>query len=518
MTEDICLRAERISKVFPGTVALDNVSFEVYAGKVNCLVGENGAGKSTLMKIIAGVEQPSGGALRMSGEPVRFHNPIEAQAHGIGIIYQELDLCQNMSVADNMFLSREIAPRKIIDFRRQREKARELLARLEQRIDPNTVVGELGVSAQQIVAIAKALLQNVRVLIMDEPTSALTAEEVAILFRLIGELTSRGVAIVYISHRLEEVLQIGDFITVLRDGKVQATEVAKKVDIDWIIEKMVGRTLSAFIPREEHVESRELLRVRALRFPRPEGGYHVEDLSFVIHAGEIVGLFGLMGAGRTELLECLMGLHRESLGGIEVEGEPVGNERTTDERIMRGLVLIPEDRQAAGIVPSLNVAHNITLSSIGSYARLGVLPAKAGLRDVLAMIHDLSIRVSTPEQQVTALSGGNQQKVVVAKALLTKPKILLMDEPTRGIDVNAKSEIFAIMNRLAKEGIGILFASSELKEILALSDRVLVMSHGMLAGEFTRGEYAEADLLAAAARNRTIVDAENTQVGVGRHG
>ena len=506
-SDGVVLRAEGVTKVFPGTIALDGVDFNVYAGKVNILVGENGAGKSTLMKIIAGAEQPTEGALHMNGEEVRFHNPIEAQGHGIGIIYQEIDLCPNMSVSDNIFLTREIAPRQVINFKKQKETSRELLARLEQQIDPDTTVGELGVSAQQVVAIAKALLQNVKVLIMDEPTSALTATEVAILFRTIRELKSRGVAIVYISHRLEEVLQIGDYITVLRDGKVQATSKVSEVDLGWIIEKMVGRTLSAFIPRAEHAVKREILAVRRLSYPRPESGYYVDEVGFSVHAGEVVGLYGLMGAGRSELLECLIGLHPEASGEIEVEGLSINEEHATDARIARGLVLIPEDRQAAGIVQSLTVAHNITLASIRSYARMGVLPAKAGLRDVLGMIHDLSIRVSTAEQQVTALSGGNQQKVVVAKALLTKPKVLLMDEPTRGIDVNAKSEIFGIMNELAKEGMGILFASSELKEIMALSDRVLVMARGRLTGEFKRGAYTEADLVAASAKDRAPVGA-----------
>ncbi|HUW42400.1 MAG TPA: sugar ABC transporter ATP-binding protein [Rectinemataceae bacterium] len=502
-TDDVILRARGVTKVYPGTIALSGVDFDVHAGKVNILVGENGAGKSTLMKVIAGAERPTDGSLVMEGGEVRFRNPIEAQSHGIGIIYQEIDLCPNMSVADNIFLTREIAPRQVINYKKQKEVARALLERLEQKIDPDTLVGELGVSAQQIVAVAKALLQNVKVLIMDEPTSALTATEVAILFRVIRDLKSRGVAIVYISHRLEELMQIGDYITVLRDGKLQATSPMAGVDIAWIIDKMVGRTLSSFIPREEHTVKREVLTVRRLDYPRPEGGHYVEKASFSVHAGEIVGLYGLMGAGRSELLECLIGLHPESSAEIEVEGESIAIPGSTDERIARGLVLVPEDRQAAGIVQSLSVSHNITLASVRSYAHLGVIPAKAGIGDVMAMIRDLSIRVSSPEQLVTALSGGNQQKVVIAKALLTKPKVLLMDEPTRGIDVNAKSEIFGIMNDLAKDGMGILFASSELKEIMALSDRVLVMARGRITGEFKRGAYTEADLVAASAKGRT---------------
>jgi erythritol transport system ATP-binding protein len=513
MSDEVALRAEGVTKIYPGTVALDEVSFNTYAGKVNTLVGENGAGKSTLMKIIAGAEQPTKGTLRMDGQAVQFRDPIEAQAHGIGIIHQEIDLCPNMSVADNIFLAREIAPRSVINFKKQKEIAAEILGRLEHRIDPDKKVGDLGVSAQQIVAIAKALVENVKILIMDEPTSALTADEVAILFRVIRELKSQGVAIIYISHRLEEVLQIGDYITVLRDGKVQAEARVNEVDINWIIEKMVGRTLSAFLPRSEHAASKVILEVRSLSYPRPEGGYYVEDLSFQIHSGEIVGLYGLMGAGRSELLECLIGLHPQANGEIVVEGERLSQSLAVDERIARGLILVPEDRQASGIVQSMTVANNMILASIRSYVRMGVLPRKVGVAEILRMVRELSIQVSSPEQLITALSGGNQQKVVVAKALLTKPKVLLMDEPTRGIDVNSKSEIFGIMNELARNGIGILFASSELKEIMALSDRVLVMARGRLSGQFTRGAYNEADLVGASAKTVSISAPENTGQG-----
>jgi erythritol transport system ATP-binding protein len=502
MSDPVALRAEGVTKVYPGTVALSDVDFNTYAGKVNILVGENGAGKSTLMKIIAGAEQPTKGTLSLDGRAVRFRTPIDAQSHGIGIIYQELDLCPNMSVAENMFLTREIAPHHVINFKKQKELASRILGRLEHRIDPDRKVGDLGVSTQQVVAIAKALVQNVKILIMDEPTSALTGNEVAILFRIIRELKSQGVAIIYISHRLEEVLQIGDYITVLRDGRVQAEERIGKVDLTWIIEKMVGKTLSAFLPRAEHEARKVILEVRSLTYPRPEGGSYVEDLSFQVHAGEIVGLYGLMGAGRSELLECLIGLHPEASGQIMVEEEGLSGGLSVDERIARGLILVPEDRQAAGIVQSMTVANNMTLASLTAYTRMGILPRRAGSAEIMKMVRDLSIRVSSPEQLITALSGGNQQKVVVAKALLTRPKVLLMDEPTRGIDVNSKSEIFAIMNELAKSGIGILFASSELKEITALSDRVLVLARGRLTGDFRRGAYTEADLVNASARDR----------------
>ncbi|WP_455381683.1 sugar ABC transporter ATP-binding protein, partial [Salinispira pacifica] len=428
MDDQVILRAEHITKVYPGTIAHDDVSFNAYAGKVNILVGENGAGKSTLMKIIAGAEMPTDGDLVLDGQTLQIRSPLDAQRQGIGIIYQEMDLCANMSVSDNIFLTHEIAERGVISYKRQREKTRELLARLEHSIDPDRLVGDLGVSSQQIVAIAKALLQNVKILIMDEPTSALTSNEVSILFRVIRELKNHGVAIIYISHRLEEVMEIGDYITVLRDGKVQAEARIPDIDIDWIIEKMVGRALSSFLPETQHAASKDALDVGNITFPRAEGGFHVRDLSFSVRAGEIVGLYGLMGAGRSELLECLMGLHPEATGEISVEGKRLRHSMTVDERIDAGLVLVPEDRQVAGIVQSMTVGNNITLANIRDYARMGILPAKAGLSDVLRMIKNLAIRVSSPAQLVTALSGGNQQKVVVAKSLLTRPKVLLMDE------------------------------------------------------------------------------------------
>jgi len=502
--ENVILRAEGITKVFPGTVALNRANFNARAGSVNILVGENGAGKSTLMKIIAGVEQPSDGKLFLNGEEVVFRSPIEAASKGIGIIYQEIDLCANMSVADNIFLTREIAPNNVINFRKQRQITRELLLRLEHDIDPDRKVGELGVSSQQIVAIAKALLQNVKVLIMDEPTSALSTEEVAVLFRVIRELKNNGVSIIYISHRLEELLQIGDYITVLRDGAVQAEERVSEIDVNWIVEKMVGRSLTEFLPREAHTSKRPVLTVDHLRYPKPEGGFIVNDVSFTVHSGEIVGLYGLMGAGRTELFECLIGLHQEAEGDILLEERAIDSSMTVDERIARGLVLVPEDRQAFGIVQSMTVAENITLASLAKYAHLGVLPGNAGDADIQQSIRDLGIRVSASNQLITALSGGNQQKVVLGKALLTAPKVLLMDEPTRGIDVNAKSEIYAIMNELAKSGMCIFFASSELKEITALSDRVLVLSRGKLAGEFIRGQYTESELVKASALDVAI--------------
>jgi erythritol transport system ATP-binding protein len=501
MTE-IAFEAVQISKVFPGTVALDQVDFRAYAGSVNILVGENGAGKSTLMKIIAGAEQPSSGHMLLGGAPVTMTSPAAAAAKGIGIIYQELDLCPNLSVAENIFLGHELGRYGLVDLVRQRRIARKILQRLEHDIDPDELVGNLRVSAQQIVAIAKALRRDVKILIMDEPTSSLSAGEVRSLFKLIRELKSQGVAIIYISHRMEELLEIGDFITVLRDGKAAAHAAVEKIDMPWILQHMLGHTRLDVAHHGKAPGAVPILTVAQLSCPKPGGGLCVDRISLEVRPGEIVGLFGLMGAGRTELMECLMGLHPEAEGQITLDGERLAASLGVPERIGRGMVLIPEDRQAAGIVQTMTVGQNITLASLAAYARAGFLPRNFGAGDIAATVRDLAVKIFSPGQMITTLSGGNQQKVIVGKALLTAPKLLLMDEPGRGIDVNAKAEIFTIMNRLAASGLGILFVSSEIKEIIALADRTLVMSEGRLTGEFFRGAVSDQDLMRAAARAR----------------
>jgi erythritol transport system ATP-binding protein len=494
----VILRAEAITKVFPGTVALKEVNFNTYRGKVNVLVGENGAGKSTLMKILAGVEEPTDGQLLMDGQVVRFRNPIEAAGHGIGIIYQELDLFPNLSITENIFMARELKKGIVLDRREQDQRTRQLLARLEHPMDPNTVVGDLRLGQQQIVAIARALAQNVRVLIMDEPTSALSQTEVAVLFKIIRELKESGVSIIYISHKLDELLQVGDYLTVLRDGKLQDEAPVSQVNISWIIEKMVGRNPAGFFARRAHEIGGELLRVENIALPRPGGGFYVDHVSFTLHTGEILGIYGLMGAGRSELFECLSGLHPEAGGEIFLSGKKVTAPQV-EKRIQQGIVLIPEDRQQAGIVQTMSVSDNMILASLRRYTKRGVLSFSQAGRQVLQMIKDLSVKVSSPQQPITALSGGNQQKVVVGKGLLTEPKVFIMDEPTRGIDVGAKSDMFEIMNMLARQGYGVLFASSELKEVLAMADRILVMSKGKITGEMLSKEATEEALVAASA-------------------
>jgi erythritol transport system ATP-binding protein len=496
---DVILRADQVTKVFPGTVALDKVDFNVYRGKVNALVGENGAGKSTLMKILAGVERPTSGQLQMEGQPIQLHSTLDAEKLGIGIIYQELNLCPNLTVAENIFLGRELAPNGVIDRREQRRQTRALVERLGHTIDPDTPVSELRIGQQQVVEIAKALAQDVRVLIMDEPTSALSQPEVEVLFQVIHDLKQAGVSIIYISHKLEEITRIGDYVTVLRDGKLVAEERIAAINVAWIIEKMVGKNPAALFRKQAGVIGAELLRVEVMTLPR-HGGNAVDHVSFTLHEGEVVGIYGLMGAGRSELFECLAGRHPTASGRIYLRGGLVTAE-TVAERIAAGIVLVPEDRQRDGLVQTASVEHNMLLASLEKY--LGnALPFLARRKEKSAterLIQELAVRVASPQQIITSLSGGNQQKVVVAKGLLTLPKVLLLDEPTRGIDVNAKSEIFAIMARLADQGYGVLFISSELKEVLAMADRILVMSRGCITGEFLREQATEEALVAASA-------------------
>ena len=492
------MRAENVTKVFPGTTALEDVTFDVHEGKVNVLVGENGAGKSTLMKILAGVEQPTRGRVLMDGEPVQLPSVTAAAAHGVGIIFQELNLCPNLSVLDNLFLAQELVRGGTIDRKAQRVRALELLERLEQDIDPDELVSNLRIGQQQIVEIAKALTRDVRVLIMDEPTSALSQAEVEGLFRIIRDLKARGVSIVYISHKLDELLQVGDHITVLRDGRVVAHAEAAEVDVPWIIEQMVGRTPASLFTRTDHQQGEVLLRVEDVTLPRLGGGYLLDHVSLEVHAGEILGLYGLMGAGRTELMEVLAGVRPEASGTIWLDGKELGRSAVAD-RIDSGIVLVPEDRKTDGLVEALSVAHNMVLASLKRYLNRFYLSAARERSAVDQMISDLSVRVADRAQPISSLSGGNQQKVVVAKGLLTEPRVLMLDEPTRGIDVGAKSEIFQIMSRLAADGYGILFVSSELKEVLAMSDRILVLSKGAITAEYSRDEASEEKLVAASA-------------------
>ncbi len=497
--EDVILRLEGVTKVYSGMVALKHVSIDIRKGAVTVLVGENGAGKSTMMKIIAGVEQPTLGKIFLDGKEIRLSSPADAEALGISMVFQELNLLGNLSVAENIFMSREIRRGGIhIDHAGQDRQALALLDRLEAGIRPDMLVEDLMIGQQQLVEIARAVSLNSRIIIFDEPTSALSAAEVEVLFRVIADLKAQGVAIVYISHRLEELIRIGDFITVLRDGAVTGNERMANVDTKWIVRQMIGSDAKDFSKSVQHELGAVLLTCKDVTLPRATGGLAVDQVSFDVRAGEIFGIYGLMGAGRSELMECIAGRHPQAGGHITVAGRLV-DRMDTAGRIAAGLAIIPEDRQRDGLVTILSIAANLTLSSLKNLASIFHIRPQDEMREVKQAISNLSIKAPHPEFEASSLSGGNQQKVVIGKALMTRPKILLMDEPSRGIDVGAKADVFRTMRKLAAEGIAIVFVTSDLDEVMALSDRIGVMSNGKMVGIYERNAVSETDIVAASA-------------------
>ncbi|KJV48105.1 sugar ABC transporter ATP-binding protein [Pantoea sp. BL1] len=502
MSDEIILQAKQMSMLFPGTLALDRVDYRVWRGKVNVIIGENGAGKSTLMKILAGVQQPTSGEMFLNGEKVVLSSTRDAARHGIGMVHQELNLFENLSVAENIFLGREIQ-RGIspINEAEQKRRTAALLQRLDQPISPDEIVGNLKVGQQQLVEIAKALAENADILILDEPTSALSKTEVEILFRVIRELTRQGVSIIYISHRLEELMAIGDVITILRDGRFQAEAKVSEIDVPWIVREMLGsEPVSNFLPPNRQFGA-AVLEAEHITCVSAHGNTLVDDVSFNVRAGEIVGIYGLMGAGRTELFECLLGGQRNYLGKLWLDSKPLPTRLPTAERIRMGMSLVPEDRKRAGIFPVSSVASNLTIASL--WRRLShrtVISEQAEREAVNSTVGNLAIKISSPDVAISALSGGNQQKVVIGRSLLTNPRLLLLDEPSRGIDVGAKAEVFRMMVKLSEQGIAVVFSTSDLKEIMAVADRILVMSGGKLTADLPRAEAEEAALVKASAQ------------------
>ena len=483
-------------KVYPGTRALKGVDFDLRMGAVNVLVGENGAGKSTLMKVIAGVEPLTEGEILMNGAPVRFADKEAAEQAGIGIVFQELNLFPDLSVTENIFCGREITRFGRIDRAAQRRATAELLARLEQRIDPDAPLGSLRIGQQQIVEIAKALNEKARILILDEPTSALSGAEVEVLFRLIDDLRRQGVGIVYISHRLEELIRVGDYITVLRDGVITGSRPMEGVTIPWIVEAMIGDASKDFPPRATRI-GEDVFRAESITLPREGGGFAVDHVSLSVRRGEILGIYGLMGAGRSEFLECVLGLHPYAGGEMWLDGAPIGAPSVAG-RIARGVALIPEDRKRDGLVQIMAIRENITLSALRRFTRAFHLDLGAEAEGARDFVRRLGIKIANIEHPVSSLSGGNQQKVVISKALMTRPKVLLMDEPSRGIDIGAKAEVFRTMRQLAEDGLAIIFVSSDLEEVAGVSDRILVMAQGRITGEFDGATAHPAEIVAAA--------------------
>ncbi len=495
------MEAVGITKLYPGTVALKDVDFAVYPGKVNVLIGENGAGKSTLMKILAGIERPTEGRVLMNGHEVHFQNTREAQSHGVGIIHQELNLFPEMRVADNMFAGKEVSRLGVIDRREQARRASRVLDRLQPGINPGDMMRNLRVGQQQIVEIAKTMLsENLSVLIMDEPTSSLSNAEVEVLFKLIEDLKAQGIAIIYISHRLEEIIRIGDHVTILRDGRRVAGAEVKDINVRWIIEHMVGHS-ELTIDKTPYAGQRlPIMEVENYCLPRLGGGYTVDHVSFTLHQGEVLGIYGLMGAGRTELVESLMGLHPEATGMLTLDCEKIAKPNITDQ-IARGMVLVPEDRQRDGLVQTMSIASNLLLTSIPQFTRGGVVRKEPCKRAVDGAVKDMQIKVADVKHLITSLSGGNQQKVVIGKCVMANAKVFMMDEPSRGIDVGAKTDIFILMRRFAAQGNGVIFVGSELKEIISVCDRVLVMSNGKVTADLTGDAITEAALVEASAAN-----------------
>ncbi|MEU6731579.1 sugar ABC transporter ATP-binding protein [Nonomuraea wenchangensis] len=491
------LRAREVTKVYGGTHALRGVDFAVAPGRVTALFGENGAGKSTLMKILAGIEQPTTGHVELDGRPARLASSRDAADQGIAIIHQELSLCPNLSITDNLFLARELrTPFGAVDRKAQRERTLAVLRTLEEDLDPDTPVADLRLGQQQIVEIARALLQDTRVLIMDEPTSALTAPEVEVLFKVIRDLTARGVAVIYISHHLDEALDIADDVVVLRDGTLVATAEAAEVDLRWIVEQMVGRDQDTLFPDRDAQAGQPVLDLRDLVVADPANPDRlaIDGVSLTLRAGEIVGVYGLMGSGRTELLEALAGRVPPASGEIVLAGEPLTRTGIRD-RIQRGLVLVPEDRQRDGLVQTMTVGENLSLAGLYQYVRrLFVSAAREG-EAVRRVITDVTVKTSGAKADIGSLSGGNQQKVVIGKALLTGPRVLLLDEPSRGVDVGAKADIFQLMAAQARRGLAVLFTTSEAEEALHIPDRLLVLARGAVVGEYRRGEIDREELM-----------------------
>tara|TARA_R110000868_G_scaffold83515_3_gene235684 strand:+ start:29847 stop:31367 length:1521 start_codon:yes stop_codon:yes gene_type:complete len=499
---NILLQAKGITKKFGGVIALNDVNLDVHTGKVNVIVGENGAGKSTLMKILSGVYPDYEGKLVLNGEEVNFSTPKDAMKKGIAIIHQELNLIPYLSITENIFLGREIHNAfGILDAKQMNKKTKELLLRLDCNLNPKTLVSDLRVGEQQLIEIAKALLEEAKLVIMDEPTSAISDTEVESLFKIIASLKKDNVSILYISHKLDELFVIADRFIGLRDGKIVGSiENVQEAKKDDLIRLMVGRDIKNLYKKESVPFGDEILRVENISLPKlsSKSSYLIKDISFTVKRGEVLGIFGLMGAGRTELLETIFGLHTSVMTGkVCIDSKEVKIKSVMDA-IKNGMGLVPEDRKEDGLVLQMEISKNVSMASIKEVVKNGFLSSKLEVLLSKKYIEALKIKTPSEKQLARNLSGGNQQKVVLSKWLATTPKVLFLDEPTRGIDVNAKNEIYHLINNLAKEGLGLVVVSSELPEIMAISDRILVLSDAKITGEFHQQNFNEEDIMKAA--------------------
>lgn len=483
----------QVTKKFPGVVALDGVSFAVGQGAFHAICGENGAGKSTLMKILSGVLTDYEGEIRINGEVARFTSTRDAEQCGVSIIHQELNLVEELSVAANIFLGRELKRGFLLDDAAMLAESRKLFQQLECDVQPGQLVRELRVGDQQLVEIAKALSLQSDILIMDEPTSALTETEVERLFRVIEKLRRDGVTILYISHKMEEVFRLSDRITVLRDGKHVATLDRQEATPQQVTHLMVGRELGAVQLGTGRSPGATVLEVEQLSLPWPEHArqWRLKNISFSLRKGEVVGIAGLMGAGRTELLECLFGASPESpQGTIQLQGQPVSFKHPAEAK-QAGIAMVTEDRKRLGLFQQMSVRENITICTLTEVQQAGLIRSSREAVAARRSIEELRVKTASSETSITSLSGGNQQKCIIARWLRTNPSVLLLDDPTRGVDVGAKAELYQVIDQLCQEGMAILVTSSELPELITLCDRILVLCEGELTGELSRDEFSE---------------------------
>ncbi|MDN4067848.1 xylose ABC transporter ATP-binding protein [Paenibacillus vini] len=497
------LEMSDITKEFPGVKALDRVNFKVRKGEIHALCGENGAGKSTLMKVLSGL-YPAGtysGEIIIEGQSRQFHQISDAEKAGIAIIHQELALVKEMTVGENIFLGAEPCRHGVIQWDELYHNASVWLKKVGLNISPNVKIGHLGIGQQQLVEIAKALSKHTKILILDEPTAALTESEVSILMGILNQLRSEGVSCVYISHKMPEVFALADSITVLRDGRTIATLDRKETDDDQVVSLMVGRELTERYPRVDHTPGDTVLEVSHYNVWHPEKRNQrvLRDIHLTLRKGEILGIAGLMGAGRTELASSLFGAYEgRAEGDVRIEGKAV-RIRSVAEAIKAGIALVTEDRKRQGLVMGMDVKRNTTMAAMGKVSKLGVINENEEIKWGRQYVQELKTKTSSLETLVGTLSGGNQQKVVLGKWLMSDPKILIMDEPTRGIDVGAKYEIYNLMNRLVDQGVAIIMISSELPEVLGMSDRIMVMCEGELVKEFHWREATQENIMIAAA-------------------
>jgi len=484
VSDNICLKVKNITKSFPGVKALDNITVDFKEGEVHAIIGENGAGKSTFMKIISGIHKPDKGNIYYMNDKVEISNPIIAKKLGISMVHQELNLCKNKSVMENIFMGRE--PTKkigIIDWEHLTHKSKKIIDQLKIDIEPKDRVSNLSIGQKQMVEIARAIVYESKIVIFDEPTTSLTSRERETLFSTIFRLKRRGVSVIYISHKMEEIMEIADRVTVLRNGKLIFTKSKNNISIDDMVNAMIGKTVNYFtrsglnhIKREKILEVKDITRKNSFK-----------SISFEIFKGEIVGMAGLVGAGRTEIARCIFGLDDIDSGKILFKGKECINS-SPQKAIAMGIGLIPEDRKTEGIISEMTVSKNITLPLLDEISRLSIINKTYENKIANKYIENLDIKIVDLDQKAKFLSGGNQQKIVIGKCLATKPELLILDEPTKGIDVGAKNEIYKLMNKLTKEGVAILMISSDLKEVLRMSDRILVIKEGQINARLSCAE------------------------------